>query len=126
MIKVVYCMRRRAGLSAAQFQSYWKEVHAPLLLENWPVLKLAAYVQTIPAAHAYSARVERPGAMAAPFDGIAELCWADESDMRHAFESPEAVALQRLLAVDEANFIDHARSARWIATETAPVGRARA
>jgi len=123
MIKVVYCIRRRAGLSAQDFQRYWKEVHAPMLIERSAVLRLAAYVQTSPVTSPYSARVERPGVLDAPFDGIAELYWANEQDMRHAFEGAEALCLQRKLAEDEVNFIDPARSARWIATETAPIER---
>lgn len=121
MIKVVYCIRRRAGLSAHEFQRYWKEVHAPMMLQRAEALRLAGYVQTSPLENSYSSRVERPGVLDAPFDGIAELYWASEQDMRHGFESAEAVALQRDLARDETNFIDHARSARWIATECAPI-----
>jgi len=123
MIKVVYCIRRRADLSAHEFQRYWKEVHAPMLLEHSAALRLAAYVQTSPVTSAYSARVERAGVLDAPFDGIAELYWANEQDMRHAFESAEALCLQRRLAEDEVNFVDPARSARWIATEAAPIER---
>jgi len=123
MIKVVYCIRRRADLSAAEFQRYWKEVHAPMMLERSAALRLAAYRQTSPTTNAYSTRVERPGALDSPFDGIAELYWANEQDMRQAFEGAEALELQRLLAADEANFIDHSRSARWIATEATPIER---
>ncbi|MDR1967781.1 MAG: EthD family reductase [Burkholderiaceae bacterium] len=122
-IKVVYCIRRRAGLSAEEFQRYWKEVHAPMLLERAASMRLAAYVQTSPIKNIYSERVERPSVLEPPFDGIAELYWANEQDMRYGFESAEALALQRQLAQDEANFIDPARSARWIARETAPIPR---
>jgi len=121
LIKVVYCIRRRADLTEAAFQRYWKEVHAPLVLQRAADLRLAAYVQTSPTHHAFSQRVERKGVLAQPYDGVAELYWASEDDMRHAFESAEALQVQRLLADDECNFIDHARSARWIATETAPI-----
>lgn len=121
VIKVVYCIRRRQGLSPVEFQHYWKEVHAPMMLRRAGALRLAGYVQTSPVENAWSARVERPGVLEAPFDGIAELYWASEQDMRHGFEAAEALTLQRELAQDEANFIDHARSARWIATETAPI-----
>ncbi|MBK6350512.1 MAG: EthD domain-containing protein [Betaproteobacteria bacterium] len=123
MIKVVYCIRRRADLSAQEFQRYWKDVHAPMLLENSAALRLAAYVQTSPLASPYSARVERAGVLDTPFDGIAELYWANEHDLRTAFESAEALDVQRRLAEDEANFIDPARSARWVATEIAPIER---
>ena len=94
-----------------------------MLLENSAALRLAAYVQTSPLASPYSARVERAGVLDTPFDGIAELYWANEHDLRTAFESAEALDVQRRLAEDEANFIDPARSARWVATEIAPIER---
>ena len=53
--------------------------------------------------------------MQAPYDGIARLEWASEEDMRHAFESDEALAVQRILAEDEALFVDPAGSCRWVA-----------
>lgn len=121
LIKVVYCIRRRQGLSPVEFQRYWKEVHAPMMLRHAGALRLVGYVQTSPVENSWSSRVERPGVLETPFDGIAELYWASAQDMRHSFEAAEALTLQRELAQDEVNFIDHARSARWIATETAPI-----
>jgi hypothetical protein len=52
--------------------------------------------------------------MQPPFDGVARLVWASEDDMRHAFESEQALAVQRLLAQDEALFVDAAGSSRWV------------
>lgn len=123
MIKVIYCIRRREGLSPAEFQQYWKGVHGPLLMAHRQTLRLAGYVQTAPLAHKYAPRVERPHVLEAPFDGVAELYWANEDDMTHAFEDEHARQVQKLLADDEKNFIDHKHSSRWIARETAPIAR---
>jgi uncharacterized protein (TIGR02118 family) len=30
MIKLVYCFRKRAGMTDAEFDSYWRDVHGPL------------------------------------------------------------------------------------------------
>jgi uncharacterized protein (TIGR02118 family) len=121
MIKVIYCIRRKAELSPEAFQDYWKNAHGQLLMEHRHTLRLAGYVQTSPAVNAYSARVERKHVLDTPYDGVAELYWASEQDMEYAFESSEARRVQRMLADDELNFIDHSRSARWIARETAPI-----
>ncbi|MEO9228454.1 MAG: EthD domain-containing protein [Devosia sp.] len=118
MIKIVYCMRRKVGLSPQEFLSHWEQVHAPIVLANLDVLHLARYVRTQPVAHAFSQRVERRGLMQSPYDGIAELAWRTEEDMRAGFESPEALAVQRLLARDESLFVDHVGSCRWVASET--------
>jgi len=117
MIKVVYCMRRKAGLSHEQFLAHWADVHVPIVMANLDVLRLSRYVRTMPLAHPFSARVERAGVMQAPYDGIAELTWASEEDMRLAFESPQALAVQRMLAQDEKLFVDAAGSCRWVSQE---------
>lgn len=114
MIDVVYCMRRKAGLSQEEFLAYWADVHAPIVMSNLLLLRLHGYERVVPAHHSFSERVERPGKMQAPFDGIAKLTWALERDMKLAFESPEALGVQRILALDEAQFVDTAASSRWI------------
>lgn len=117
MIKVVYCMRRKAGLSHEQFLAHWTQVHVPIVMANLDVLRLSRYVRTLAQTHPFSARVERPGVMQPPYDGIAELAWASEEDMHLAFESPQAVAVQRLLAKDETHFVDAAGSCRFVSQE---------
>jgi hypothetical protein len=114
MIEVVYCIRRKAGLSHPEFVAHWEGVQAPIVMANLDVLRLAGYERTVLLAHAFSKRVERRGTMLAPFDGVARLRWASEEDMRHAFEGEEALAVQRLLAQDEANFVDPTASCRWV------------
>lgn len=121
MVKIIYCIRRRADLSPGEFQQYWKQVHAPLLMNHRHTLRLSGYVQTSPLKHEYSDRVERRQILDAPFDGVAELYWANSEDMSHAFDSAEARLVQKMLADDEKNFIDHARSTRWIANEISPI-----
>jgi len=117
MIKVIYCMRRKVGISRQDFLAHWGEVHVPIVLANLDVLRLARYVRTMPRDHPFSQRVERSGVMQPPYDGIAELTWANMEDMRLAFESDEARTVQRILAQDETHFIDHANSCRWVADE---------
>ncbi len=114
MIEVVYCMRRKAGLSHEAFLDHWADVHAPIVMVNIEALRLAGYERVVPLQHAFSERVERRRAMLPPFDGVARLMWATEEDMHHAFESDEALAVQRLLARDEALFVDPAASCRWV------------
>jgi hypothetical protein len=114
MIEVVYCMRRKAGLSHEAFLDHWGHVHAPIVMANLGVLRLAGYERNVPLQHPFSERVERRRVMLPPFDGVARLMWATEQDMQHAFESEEALAVQRLLAQDEVLFVEPAASCRWV------------
>lgn len=114
MVEVVYCMRRKPGLSQAEFLAHWENVHVPIVMSNLHLLRLHGYERVLPLHHAFSERVERRGRMQPPYDGIAKLTWACDEDMAFSFESPEALAVQRLLAQDEAHFVDSAASSRWI------------
>ena len=116
MIEVVYCMRRKEGLTPEQFLDHWERVHAPIVTRNLQTLRLAGYERIVPLRGTpFSARVERRNAMQAPYDGLARLRWASEDDMRHSFEDEQALAVQRQLARDEAAFVDTASSCRWVA-----------
>jgi hypothetical protein len=115
MIEVIYCMRRKEGLSLEQFLDYWGGVHAPIVTQNLQTLRLAGYERIVPLRTPFSERVERRNSMQAPYDGIARLRWASEDDMRHSFEDEQALAVQRQLARDEAAFVDTANSCRWVA-----------
>ncbi len=117
MHKIIYCMRRKPAMTHAQFVEYWRQVHAPIVLEHRSTLRVARYVQTVPVEHPYSARVERRETLGEPYDGVAELYWANEHDLRHAFEDEDAKRVQVRLARDELHFVDHSRSVRWISRE---------
>ncbi|HMN80745.1 MAG TPA: EthD domain-containing protein [Burkholderiaceae bacterium] len=114
MIRVIYCMRRKPDMSHEAFLHHWRHVHAPMVLANQAALRICAYTQRVPLTNEFSARIERPGRALDRFDGVAELCWDTEAAFREALSSPEAVAAQRALAADEANFIDVGASARWV------------
>ena len=81
MIKLTYCLRRKAGMSLADFQQYWREVHAPLVAERAETLGIRRYVQVhtadLPDVHALLQG--RNGGSPEPFDGVAEL-WFDALD----------------------------------------------
>jgi hypothetical protein len=34
MVKIVFCLRRKPGLSREAFQEYWRTNHAPLVAER--------------------------------------------------------------------------------------------
>lgn len=117
MIKLVFALRRRPDLSLEEFQTYWRETHAPLVAERAEVLQIKRYVQvhTKDLAGLHRAFRKRNGGAPEPFDGVAEL-WFDSLD---AFggDDPAVREAQAELLADEANFIDLANSPMWIADE---------
>jgi uncharacterized protein (TIGR02118 family) len=117
MVKLVYCLRRKPGMSWEEFSQYWRETHAPLVAERAEVLGIKRYVQvrTVdnPAIHA--AMQARNDGSPEPFDGVAEL-WFDDAALGGA-QSPEAAKAGKELLDDERNFIDLGRSPIWFANE---------
>jgi len=118
VIKLVFCLRRRADLSREEFQRYWREAHAPLVRERSPALGIRRYVQvhTLPAgtsaALATSRAVEED-----EYDGVAELWWDSSESLAAAVATPEGQRAGAELLEDERRFIDLARSPIFLAEE---------
>ena len=55
MIKIVFCLRRKPGLSPDEFDRTWREDHAPLVKQHAETLGIRRYVQTIHTAHEFGA-----------------------------------------------------------------------
>jgi uncharacterized protein (TIGR02118 family) len=105
MVKAIYLIRRKPGMSVEDFHRYWREVHGPIAAR---IPGLRRYVQC----HAIDA-----GMGAAPdYDGVAEVWFDDTEAVRRAVASPEyAVARE-----DERRFIDLERTT-LIFTEEVPI-----
>lgn len=107
MIKLIFCLRRRAELTAAQFQRYWLEEHAALVRRHAKTLRIRRYIQC----HAMDAGDAQPAlsarmSKAEGFDGVAELWWDNREDMIAAGAGPDGREAGRLLLADERSFID--------------------
>lgn len=117
MIKLVFALRRKPELTRQEFQSYWRETHAPLVAERADVLKIRRYVQvhTADLAGLHGAFQKRNGGAPEPFDGVAEL-WFDNLDALGG-DDPAVRQAQAELLADEANFIDLPNSPMWMSEE---------
>jgi uncharacterized protein (TIGR02118 family) len=116
MIKLVYCITKKAGLTDQQFFDYWKNVHGPI---GSRIPRLRKLVQ--------SHRIAVPGdkrqpdrvsgfVLASPeqeYDGMAELWFDDAEALLAARQSPEWIASHE----DETNFIDHNKVAYFVSEE---------
>jgi uncharacterized protein (TIGR02118 family) len=94
MIKVIGGITRKDGMSVAAFQSYWRDVHAPLIART-PGLR--RYIQAHALPETYD---EQPPA----YDGLAEA-WFDSLE---AFDAAVATAEWQAAVADAPNFIGKA------------------
>lgn len=103
MIKLVYCITRRPGMSVEEFSRYWHDVHGPI---GRRIPGLRRLVQSHPVPHPDDTR---PPA----FDGMAELWFDDLAALQAARQSAEWWASSE----DESNFIDASRTASFLTVE---------
>jgi len=82
MMKVVYVMFKKAGMSRKEFRGCWKDTHAPIAKEM-PGLK--EYVQN----HA----LVDPEGNEPPYDGFDELYFESQEAMEEALASSEGERL---------------------------------
>ncbi len=117
MIKLVVALRRRPDLSLEEFQTYWRETHAPLVAELAEALNIQRYVQmhTMDLPGLHRALQRRNGGSPEPYDGVAET-WYDSLDSLGG-DDPAMLDAQKALAADEPNFIDLANSPMWLSEE---------
>ena len=103
MIKLVYCITRKAALTDEEFFRYWKNVHGPIGAQIPGLRKLVQ-----------SHRISVPGDRYQPdYDGVAELWFDDVKALLEARQSPQWKASSE----DEANFIDHRKVAYFVSQE---------
>ena len=119
MIRLVFALRRKPGLSREEFQDYWLNKHAPLVASVSSDLDILRYVQTHtltdPAnAAAQSAR----GDMEPEYDGVAELWWASEVALTANLQN--AAARMRRSRLQDAAAL---RAAALLSTDPTPSSR---
>ena len=118
MIKLTYCLHRLPSLSRAEFQEYWRGMHAPLVAAAREALGIRRYIQqhTIdsPIGAANNEGRGIPYGDGEDFDGVAELWFDSEEAVAAAVATEEGQKHARILFEDEANFIDFERSRSFI------------
>lgn len=114
MLKLTFCLRRRTGLTLAEFQDYWVNRHAPLVRRLQPALGMVRYVQVHRLDGDLADGMRRARGAPEPYDGVAELWWESEESFRAAGRNSGSREAGRLLLEDEAKFIDLANSPMWL------------
>lgn len=103
MIKLVYCITKKAGLTDEEFFRYWENIHGPI---GARIPGLRRLVQS----RRLTVREDRHRP---DYDGMAELWFDDREALLTARQSPEWKASTD----DEHNFIDHNKVAYFVSEE---------
>jgi len=118
MIRLVFVLRRKPGMSLREFQQYWRSVHGPLVARHSTTLDIRRYVQVHTLEDAVNDQLAGArGKMEPPYDGVAELWWDNREALAASFGSAGGQAAGRELLEDEARFIDLPNSPLWFAYE---------
>src|SRR5579863_6636049 len=116
-IKIVYCLRRKDGISREEFQRYWLKEHAPRVKAHAAAIGMRRYVQSHAIETPIDAAVAGARGSPAPYDGVMEGWWDSEAALFAALSTPEGQAAGADLLADEARFIDFARSPIFFSRE---------
>jgi uncharacterized protein (TIGR02118 family) len=103
MIKLVYCINRKKGMSVNEFRLYWKNIHGPIGASIPGVRRIV---------QSHTVQIEGDQ-YSADFDGMVELWFDDEKALLAARQSPE----WNRSSEDEKHFIDHKRVAYFVTAE---------
>ena len=113
MIKLVYCIRKRADISSEAFHKHWSEKHAPLVRSLAGATQAQKYIQSHTIEPEFNEAFLKLRGVAEPYDGVAEV-WFESIE---SFQSPDAQEARKKLIEDEAEFIDFSRSSMFITEE---------
>jgi len=117
MIKLVYCLRKRADVPAAEFHRYWLEQHGPLVRGFAAAIKARKYNQSHTILPAMNEAFAASRDLAPAYDGITEVWWDDEAALAAGMASEEGKEAHRQLKEDEAKFIDFSQSRVFMTQE---------
>lgn len=119
MIKLVYCIARRADVPAETFYRYWLEEHAPKVKAVAAAIGACRYVQSHTVLPDANAALRASRGLADGYDGITEVWFEDEAAFERAMSTPQGQAAGAMLVEDESRFIDFARSSVFLTREHA-------
>jgi uncharacterized protein (TIGR02118 family) len=118
VIRIVFLLRRRPGLSLDDFHAYWRDQHGPLVAFHQTRLGIQRYTQSHRLDDPLNDAMARArGGMEPPYDGVAELWWESADSLAAATTSEGGRRAGQELLADEAEFIDLPNSPLWLAYE---------
>jgi len=117
MIKLVYCLRKRADVQDAEFHRYWLENHGPLVRGFAQAIGARKYIQSHTVLPALNEAFAASRDLATAYDGITEVWWDDAAALEAGMGTAEGQEAHRRLKEDEAKFIDFSQSRVFMTEE---------
>jgi len=123
MIKLVFCARRREGMSREEFQEYWLNHHGPLFQKFAETYRAVRYVQSHTIDSPLNEILKTSRGLMDEYDGVGEIWWQSEKDFMEAISSPEGQELRKVFIEDEGRFVNLAQSSAFFTVEHVLVDR---
>ena len=117
MIKLVYCLTRKQGITQEAFYSYWLQYHAPKVAERQKALRAIKYIQSHTVEPELNDLLQQSRGLKAPYQGITEVWWESVGDLRAALNTADGAKAMQELLDDESTFIDFGQSRVFITEE---------
>lgn len=117
MIKLVYCLRKRADVPAETFHRYWLETHGPLVRSFAEAIGARKYIQSHTILPALNDAFLASRDLAPAYEGITEVWWETEADLEAGMSTAAGQEAHRRLKEDEATFIDFSQSRVFMTRE---------
>jgi hypothetical protein len=119
MIKLVYCIKRKASIPPEEFHRYWLEEHDPKVRSVAAAIGATRYVQSHTILPNLNSGFRASRGLAEGYDGITEIWFEDEASLMRALGPADGVAAAQMLLDDESHFIDFATSSIFMTEEHA-------
>ena len=118
MIKMVYCIRKRADISDEDFHTYWRDKHGTFVRGYAQTIRAKKYIQC----HTMNTPLNEMlatsrGTQTPPYDGVTEIWWESEEDFLAGNGWPEGLEAGKKFVEDEANFVDFSQSRVFVTEE---------
>ena len=84
MVKLVYCLRRRANVSPEEFYRYWLDTHGPKVKNAAEAMRAFRYIQSHTCGPELNQAFAASRGLAPAYDGITEVWWNSIEDLKSA------------------------------------------
>ena len=110
MVRMIYCVMRREGVTLQDFRDYFNGEHKDLVCEVARELKATEFKQslTLMVERNFTVMVRRGTEM--PYDGVIELWWDNAAELEETMKSEEAQTKAEIFFSQSSPYIDLTRS----------------